>query len=123
MAGTTQLLAILLHSPVSVTVGTGDLLLNLQTLLDALIDLFERKAYPRTQVGTSEHLTTATCATAKAAETTEIKASSAEEVTKAAKDVLHRHPTAKASSTATSSTAADTSVAKLIVALSLLGVT
>ena len=100
------------------TVGAGDLLLNLELLLHALVDLLQSEANTCSEVGATLYLT----ATATTSEATEIKATEAttsEEVSKATEDILHGHP-CSAETTTASSTAADTSVTELVIALTLL---
>ena len=112
------LLAVLLRSAVSVTVGAGDLLLYLELLLYALVDLLKREADASAKVGAAQDLT----ATAAAAEASEVKATEAttsEEVAEAAEDIFHRHASAEATATA-GSAATDTGMTELVVALALL---
>ena len=113
------LLAVLLHGAVAVTVGAGDLLLHLELLLYALVDLLEGEADASAKVGAAQDLTATAATTAEASEVKASEATTSEEVAEAAEDIFHRHASAEATAT-TGSAATDTGMTELVVALALL---
>ena len=121
MAGAAGLFAIGVGGSFAAAVRAGDILLDLELLLHALLYILEREAYTGAEVRAAERLTSAATA-AEATKASEVKAATAEEVAEAAEDILHAHAAAESSSTAASGTATDTGVTELIVALALVGV-
>ena len=113
------LLAVLLRSAVAVTVGAGDLLLHLELLLYALVDLLKREADASAKVGAAQDLTATAATSAEASEVKATEATTSEEVAEAAEDIFHRHASAEATATA-GSAATDTGMTELVVALALL---
>ena len=113
------LLAVLLHGTVAVTVGAGDLLLHLELLLYALVDLLEGEADASAKVGAAQDLTATAATSAEAAEVKAAEATTSEEVAEAAEDIFHRHASAEATATA-GGAATDTGMTELVVALALL---
>ena len=122
VTGAAGLLAIGVGGPFTITVRAGDILLDLEFLLHALLYILEREPYTGAEVRAAERLTSAASAS-EATKASEVKAATAEEVAEAAEDILHAHAAAEASSTAAGGTATDTGVTELIVALALVGVT
>ena len=113
------LLAVLLRGTVAVTVGAGDLLLHLELLLYALVDLLEGEADASAKVGSAQDLTATAATSAKASEVKATEATTSEEVAEAAEDIFHRHASAEATATA-GGAAADAGMTELVVALALL---
>ena len=113
------LLAVLLRGAVSVTVGAGDLLLHLELLLYALVDLLEGEADASAKVGAAQDLTATAATSAEASEVKATEATTSEEVAEAAEDIFHRHASAEATATA-GGAASDTGMTELVVALALL---
>ena len=116
----TGLLPILVVCPFAVAVGTCDLLLDFEFLLDALVDLLEVETYPSSEVSATHHVTPSSAR--EASEPAEVKASAPEEVAEAAKYILHGH-TATTEASASCSTAPYTCVTELVIPLAFLWVT
>lgn len=121
VTGTAGLLAIGVGGSFAAAVQAGGVLLDLELLLYALLDILEREAYTGAEVRAADDLTSAATAT-EATKAAEVKATTTEEVAEAAEDILHAHAAAEASCAAAGGTAADTGVTELIVALALVGV-